>query len=404
MPKDYLAFFTSLFLSRLADQILLFIVPLVVFQTTNSASWAGLAFFVESLPRFLAFPVCGALCDKFSPIRILHVSQVYRALLCALVVVLYMVFGGIAWLVVLSALCGVLTTQGVMAREVLMPSIFQHYSYTKTLSYSQIADQTGLVLGPLLAALLLEVWAWHWAVLWVAGLFLLADVGMLAWQRFSRISLETFEQHQDIWLQPVRIAIGHIRTLAQLRKIITLAVGVNLIVGVTLATSAAMVIGQFSANKQSYAGLQAAGAVTTIGILLLLARVVIPLRVLGCVSYSMIALGGLVCALTPNLGVYVLGFLLIVGFDKMFNVYMRSIRQQVIPPPDFGKTVGVITLLNNVSQPMAGLLVAVLAAPLSTQGVILLLAVLTMLLGAGVAWWFSKAKHMFSKAPTKADQ
>jgi hypothetical protein len=240
--------------------------------------------------------------------------------------------------------------------------------------------------------------------LWVAGLFLLADVGMLAWQRFSRISLETFEQHQDIWLQPVRIAIGHIRTLAQLRKIITLAVGVNLIVGVTLATSAAMVIGQFSANKQSYAGLQAAGAVTTIGILLLLARVVIPLRVLGCVSYSMIALGGLVCALTPNLGVYVLGFLLIVGFDKMFNVYMRSIRQQVIPPQDFGKTVGVITLLNNVSQPMAGLLVAVLAAPLSTQGVILLLAVLTMLLGAGVAWWFSKAKHMFSKAPTKADQ
>lgn len=71
MQKDYLAFFTSLFRSRLADQILLFIVPLVVFQTTNSAAWAGLAFFVESLPRFLAFPVCGALCDRFSPIRIL---------------------------------------------------------------------------------------------------------------------------------------------------------------------------------------------------------------------------------------------------------------------------------------------------------------------------------------------
>ena len=36
MRKDYLAFFISLFLSRLADQILLFIVPLVVFQTTSS--------------------------------------------------------------------------------------------------------------------------------------------------------------------------------------------------------------------------------------------------------------------------------------------------------------------------------------------------------------------------------
>src|SRR5690606_22148358 len=118
----------SLFLSRLAEQVLLFIVRLAVFQTTNSAAWAGLAFFIESLPRFLAFPVCGALCDKFSPIRILHISQVYRALICVLAVALHAVFGGIFWLVALSALCGVLTTQGIMAREVLLPHIFQRYS------------------------------------------------------------------------------------------------------------------------------------------------------------------------------------------------------------------------------------------------------------------------------------
>nr|BFE95640.1 hypothetical protein GCM10020185_61760 [Pseudomonas brassicacearum subsp. brassicacearum] len=207
-----------MFLSRLADQILLFIVPLIVFQTTNSVAWAGLAFFVESLPRYLAFPICGALCDKFSPIRILHISQVYRAVACGVTVVLYGVFGGIYWIVALSTLCGVLTTQGIMAREVVMPYIFKHYTYTKTLSYSQIADQTGLVLGPLIAALLLEVWAWHWVVLAIAGLFLLADLAMLYWQRISSVTLETFEQHHDLWLNPLRIALGHIRNLAELKK------------------------------------------------------------------------------------------------------------------------------------------------------------------------------------------
>ncbi|RMS64706.1 hypothetical protein ALP63_04031 [Pseudomonas syringae pv. aceris] len=404
MRKDYLAFFISLFLSRLADQILLFIVPLVVFQTTNSASWAGLAFFVESLPRFLAFPLCGALCDKYSPIRILHISQVYRALLCVLAMVLYALFGGIGWLVVLSALCGVLTTQGIMAREVLMPHIFQHYSYTKTLSYSQIADQSGLVLGPLVAALMLEVWAWHWVVLWIAGLFLLADLCMLAWQRLGRFKLEVFEQHQDIWLQPLRIALGHIRGLAELKKIITLAVGVNLIVGVTLATSAAMVIGEYSAGKDNYAVLQAAGAVTTIVILFFLARVVLPLRVLGGVGYSMIAIGAFISALSPNLIGYALGFLLIVGFDKMFNVYMRTLRQRVIPPQDFGKTVGVITLLNNLSQPLAGLLVALLAAPLGIRQVILSLAMLTSVIGTGALWWFAKARSPFPTSIAEADR
>lgn len=392
MRKDYLAFFISLFLSRLADQILLFLVPLVVFQTTQSASWAGLAFFIESLPRFLAFPVCGALCDKFSPIRILHISQVYRALLCVVMMALYAMFGGIGWVVALSALCGVLTTQGIMAREVVMPHIFQQYSYTKTLSYSQIADQTGLVLGPLVAALLLEMSTWPWAVLWVAGLFLLADLCMLVWQRFSRTSLHVFEQHQDIWLQPLRIAFGHIRELVELKKVITLAIGVNLVIGVTLATSAAMVIGHYNADKDNYAGLQTAGAVITIVILFFLARVTLPMRVLGGIAYSMICAGAFICALSPNLGGYVLGFLLIVGFDKMFNVYMRSIRQRVIPTQDFGKTVGVITLLNNLSQPLAGLLVALLATPWGTQSVMLALSMMSTLLGVTALWWFAKAR------------
>ncbi|SFO25458.1 Major Facilitator Superfamily protein [Pseudomonas sp. NFACC24-1] len=390
MRKDYLAFFTSMFLSRLADQILLFIVPLIVFQTTNSVSWAGLAFFVESLPRYLSFPICGALCDKFSPIRILHISQVYRAAACVAAVVLYAIFGGIYWIVALSALCGVLTTQGIMAREVVMPYIFKHYTYTKTLSYSQIADQTGLVLGPLLAALMLEVWAWHWVVLAIAGLFLLADLAMLYWQRTSSVTLETFEQHHDLWLNPLRIAFGHIRNLAELKKVISLAVGVNLIIGVTLATSAAMVIGQYSTGKDYYAGVQAAGAVTTIVILFFLARVTLPLKLLGALSYTLIAAGAFITAFSPHAWGYVVGFLLVVGFDKMFNVYMRSIRQQVIPPQDFGKTVGVITLLNNLSQPLAGLLVAVLAAPIGTQQVILLLAFATSLIGIAVIVAFKK--------------
>lgn len=396
MRKDYLAFFISVFLSRLADQILLFIVPLIVFQTTQSVSWAGLAFFVESLPRYLSFPVCGALCDKYPAVRILHISQVYRALACVAAVLLYGMFEGIYWIVILSALCGVLTTQGIMAREVLLPHIFKHYSYAKTLSYSQIADQTGLVLGPLVAALMLDVWAWHWVVLGIAGLFLLADVAMRTWQRNTTVNLETFEQHNDIWLQPLRIAFGHIRDLPELKKIIALAVGVNLIIGVTLATSAAMVIGQYAAGKDTYAGLQAAGAVVTIAILFYLARASLPLKVLGGVSYSMIAVGALITAISPNMWAYAVGFLLVTGFDKMFNVYIRSTRQRVIPVQDFGKTVGVLTLLNNLSQPLAGLLIALLAAPLGTQTVILILAGITALIGGLV--YVVSGRHAAVKA------
>ncbi|CAN2981637.1 MULTISPECIES: MFS transporter [Pseudomonas] len=393
MREDYLAFFISLFLSRLADQILLFIVPLIVFQTTQSVSWAGLAFFAESLPRYLAFPVCGALCDRFSPVRILHISQVYRALACVVAMACYGLFDGIHWLVMLSALCGVLTTQGIMAREVVMPHIFGQYTYAKTLSYSQIADQSGLVLGPLVAALILEVWAWPWVVLGVAVLFVLADLAMLIWQRNTMVNLEIHQQHPGIWLQPLRTAFGHIFSRVELKRIIVLAVGVNLIVGVTLATSAAMVTGHYAAGKDAYALLQAAGALVTIAILFYLARSSLKLKVLGGLSYSMITVGALITALSPGVWDYAVGFLLVSGFDKMFNVYLRSTRQRVIPVQDFGKTVGVMTLLNNLAQPLAGLMIAVLAAPLGTPTVILLLAGITALIGVAVAsGWHATVK------------
>ena len=165
-----------------------------------------------------------------------------------------------------------------------------------------------------------------------------------------------------------------------------------------------MVIGQYSAGKDGYAALQAAGAVTTIAILFLLARTTLPLRVLGGVGYSMIAIGAFISAFSPNLLGYVLGFLLVVGFDKMFNVYMRSIRQRVIPPQDFGKTVGMITLLNNMSQPLAGLVVALSASTLGTQKVVLILAVVASLLGSFAVWRFAKASGHLPPAILKADQ
>jgi len=63
------AFFSSLFLARLADQILLFLVPLVVYQTTKKVSCSGFAFTAETLPRYLFFPILGALCDRISPLK-----------------------------------------------------------------------------------------------------------------------------------------------------------------------------------------------------------------------------------------------------------------------------------------------------------------------------------------------
>jgi MFS family permease len=371
-------FYVSLFLSRLADQVLLFLVPLVVFETTGSVAWSGLAFAVETLPRFLACPLCGAMCDRISPLKLLRTSQLYRALVCLGGVAAFAVVGGVGWLVALSAICGVLTVQGMMAREVMLPQVFKLHRFEKVLAHAQIADQLGMVLGPLLAALLLGWWHWSYVVAVTSVLFLLADATITLWWRATRPTLAAPEVAPGHWAAPIKTAFLHVLRLPGLKKVIVLAAGVNLVIGVTLATSAAMVTGLHHRSSGDYALLQTAGAVVTVVILLAVARASWSLRTLGGLSFSLIFAGGVLTALSASGWGYLLGFLLVVGFDKMFSIYIRSLRQKIIPPKDLGKTTGVIVMLNNLSQPAAGLVVGLFASAKQAQSVIL---VLTLVMG-----------------------
>ena len=396
MRTDHTAFYTSLFLSRLADQILLFLVPLVVFQVTQSTAWSGVAFFVETLPRFLSFPICGALCDRISPLRLLRISQMARALTCVLGCVASSLTGQVAWLVAVSAVCGVLTTQGLMAREVMLPQVFRGDRTERVLAYAQIADQLGMVLGPLLAALALAWFSWVVVLGATAVLFVAADGAMKVWRWASPVQLvEPARVHplQDMhWLQPYQTALAHVVRLPGLVQLIVLAAGVNLVVGVTLATSAAMVTGMLHQSSNDYALLQTGGAIATVLILLLIARVALPLGRMGLSAYLGILLGAVATGVSVGPWVYALGFLMVIGFDKMFSVYIRTRRLQVIHAADLGKTTGLIVLLNNVTQPVAGLVVGLFAGQANAQGVIWAMTAGMALLG-GLAVWLERMRR-----------
>ncbi len=387
LRTHHLLFYGSLLLSRLADQVLLFLVPLVVYQQTGSASWTGIAFFVETLTRFVAFPVCGVLSDRHPPMRLLRQSQALRALSCAAGLAAGFALNGQAALVALvlvSAACGVFTTQGVMAREVLLPHIFPGERFERVLAHAQIADQLGMVAGPVVAAAALALWPWQGVLGCSAVLFLLADVGLAWWQRQHTGALPQGRSAQgESWWVPLRTALCHIAQLPGLKPLIALAAGVNLVVGVTQATAAAMVTGLLAQSDAVYAQLQTAGAVVTVLVLAWVARVHWRGHALGVWSYTLL-LAMTAWAVHP--AVYALGFLLVIGFDKMFSVYIRAGRQRIIPPQDFGKTSGVVVLLNNLTQPLAGLAVGLGAQGADARGVITVLVLGMGLIGGAVLW------------------
>src|SRR6185369_8404746 len=95
-------------------------------------------------------------------------------------------------------------------------------------------------------------------------------------------------------------ALRHIITRPGLLEAVLLAAAVNLVIGVTLATSAAMVTGVHGQTDSSYALLQVAGAVTTVIVLFVIAHLATALATLGLVAYVMIFIGGMVTGLASH--------------------------------------------------------------------------------------------------------
>jgi hypothetical protein len=116
-------------------------------------------------------------------------------------------------------------------------------------------------------------------------------------------------------------------------------------------------------------------------ILFAIAHVPASLQVWGVIGYAMIFAGGAVSGLASHAHLYALGFVLIVGFDKMFSVFIRSLRMKIIPREDLGKTTGLIIMLNNLSQPLAGLLVSLFAGIYGAGAIIVALSLFMGLLG-----------------------
>ena len=71
----------------------------------------------------------------------------------------------------------------------MLPQVFRDDRRDMVLAHAQIADQLGMVLGPMLAALALAWWPWEWVVAATAVLFLAADGAMKLWRNASAVQL-----------------------------------------------------------------------------------------------------------------------------------------------------------------------------------------------------------------------
>jgi MFS family permease len=371
----FLRFILGRFLAALGDQFLLFAVPLLVYKTTGSVSLSGLTFFIEWAPRVLFLPLAGVLTDRFGGPGVYLTSDVARSLACILAFVLLTSIPGSTFLAlsVLVGIVSVLNAQAFVALEVSLPRYAKPEQLPRAQALLQGSEQLSQILGPALAALCALTLPKEHLLLVAAVAFAISFINVL-WLRRGLGGVPTRAgQRPEPLLKALRMGWSILWDRPLIFALIGLTTLVNLMIGVTLACSAALTTGVFSMPDSYFGALYTLGGVVAVASFLMLPLLMrrFSLARLGVSAYALMCLSTLGIGLATTYAQFAVGLALLLGSVGIFNVFIRTERVRLIPSEHLGKTMGLVVLLNQLSLPFSGLLVAALAGRLGPQRVIL---------------------------------
>jgi MFS family permease len=397
-------FLLARFLSTLADQFLLFAVPLIIFKATGSAKLSGLAFAIEWLPRVVSLPLAGLLADQLGSRRIFLLADSFRAVACLAG------FGWIAWagsshlflaLSLMSAAVAFFYAQGFIALEASLPRVFPVGDLPKVQSWLQGIEQVSSIGGPLVSSFLV-IWVKSENLILIAAL--LFSVSFLANLGLPSLNSSTSPNLKKSISADFKVAWGHIVGLPGLKMLIAYTVLVNLMYGLARALSVPMTAGTFGLSDHYYGVLIASSGGVTLLFLSFVPWLVkkMPFRWFGFGAFSLLAFSSFTSAI-PVFSVFALSFAILHGADALFNVYIRTQRAKVIPREDMGKTIGFIVCMNQLSVPLSGLFIAFWPKTLGSQNLILFVSTIAVGLSA-LIWFFSSRRSESGSSASIAGQ
>ncbi|WP_327593925.1 MFS transporter [Streptomyces chartreusis] len=377
-------FATGVLLGLIAEQVVLFAVPLLIFQDTGDVSTLGFAFALEWLPGLLAYPFAGLIADRDGGARLFSRVSVGRAAVLGLVVVVVVAQPGwtTAALMTNGALLSILAAPVRMSVEKMVPQVARGEKLATTQSLVQNMELLAMALGPALAAVAVLVLGKVWLLGLAAGVFLVAAA---CWLPLPR---QKWQPGNGGGSREILGELGLGWTLLirnrPVRLLAVLNFAINLVFATVLSANAALVTGVFGASESSYGMLNTFVGIVGLGNLLVIPLLLrkLDVHVLGVIGFTSLCAALFVAGTASSFAVYGTAFVAGMTGVAYYNVFNRTQRIKVIPQEHLGKVMGPFYLLNLLSYPMAGLLVGTAGEAIEPQDLVTVLAVVLSVFGA----------------------
>jgi MFS family permease len=130
----------------------------LVYRLTNSAWMLGLVAFTGQIPSFLLGPITGALVDRWSPRRILILTQILSMIQAFMLAALALFHIIEIWHVIfLSLLRGIINAFDMPAREAFLLEIAEPEAVAGTTSLNSAMVNAARLIGPSIAGLIIAI-------------------------------------------------------------------------------------------------------------------------------------------------------------------------------------------------------------------------------------------------------
>jgi MFS family permease len=370
-------------LGYVAEQIVLFAVPLLIFQSSQNVSSLGLAYGIEWAPALLAYPFAGLLADRDGGARLFRVVAAGRAAVLVADLIGCLTFPSLVTPILMTsgALISLLMAPGRMAVEKVVRYLADGAELAKLQGLVQSMQVAAMAVGPSLALLGAVFISKVWLLGGAAVIFLAAAA---CWLRLPRGLVTPARGGAKETLADLRLGWTLLARSRPLVLLTSMNFSINLVFATVLSANAAFVTGVFHAPQSAFALLNiligVLGLVNLLAVPFVLKR--LDVGMIGGLGLAILCFCLLSIGFAHSISLYGVEFVAAMLGVTYYNVFNRTQRVKVLPPEHLGKAMGPFYLLSMLANPVAGLLVASVGSDSGLQRLVAVLAMALTVYGA----------------------
>lgn len=392
--RSYLFFWSGQLVSLLGSSIAQFVIIWWITVETGSAMYLSLASLLGLAPMVLLSPFTGVLADRWNRKALIFTADLFQALATVALILLFAVGNIQIWQVL-----AILTLRGILQAfhsptvSAIIPSMVARDKLSRINGLNYLLSGAIALIGPVIAAVLLEFWEIG-QILWVDALtFLVALVPLL----IITIPSVRKKQEQSSFKTELIQGLTFIKKARGLLSMLILATALNFLL-TPLSTLLPYYV-KFDhlgeATDLAFVMVFLQGGILAGGLLMSITKGFKNKMTAIVISIYVIFAGYGLIALTPT-GLFwfmATSALILAICLPIANVSTQTIMQTAVPLEMQGRVGSVATALASAAQPFGMILSGVIVGLTKTANLFLACTIMGILI-LTISWFFTDIRHV----------